>query len=167
MNRTVFLFAVLLVIPAFTAAQTQTRERRSNDAEPLKTGSSTVRARTVGARAANHVEKQKASADAPISASANSDSVRPSTSLVKQNSVEPGWGNSSIVIRSGPGERTTPLENSSADKQKAVERSDQPVKKLVQQTSLVPVLPGTTPAAGNTSTARSLATGGAASTVVY
>ncbi len=167
MKRTVFLFAMLLVIPAFTAAQTQTRERRSNSAEPLKTGSSTVRDRIVGARVANHVEKRKAIADAPTRAPADSDSVRPSTSLSKQNNVAPGWGNSSIVIRSDPDERIARLENSPTDKPKAVERVDQPTKKLVQQTLLVPPLPETSPAAASASTAKPLATGGAAPTVVY
>jgi hypothetical protein len=42
MKRIVFLFAVLLALPAFTAAQSQTRERRSNDSEPLSTGSTAV-----------------------------------------------------------------------------------------------------------------------------
>jgi protein involved in polysaccharide export with SLBB domain len=168
MKRKFFLFAALLAIPTFTAAQTQTRERRSNDGEAVRTGSSTVRERVVGSRVANHVEKQKGIADAPVNAPANSDSVRSSSRTSNQSSVEPVWGNSSVAIRSssGPGERSAPLDNP-PDKRKAVEPRDQPVKKLVQQTSLTPLLPRTSPAAGNASTAKPLAIGGMAPTVVY
>jgi protein involved in polysaccharide export with SLBB domain len=161
MKRTVFLFAVLLAIPAFTAAQTQTRERRSNDSESPRTGSSTVRERVVGPRAANHAEKQKAIADAPLKAAASSESVRNPARPTIQNSAPPVWGNSSIVNSARPGERSAPLENT-ADKQRAIEPRDQPVKKLVQQTSLTPPPPKASPAAGNSSAVRSLAP-----TVVY
>jgi protein involved in polysaccharide export with SLBB domain len=160
MKRTVFLFAALLVIPTITTAQTQTRERRSDDAEAVSTGSGTVRERVVGPRAANHVEKQKGIAGAAVDTPANSESVRNSARSTSQESAQPVWGNSSIVVSSGSGERTAPLANL-ADKQKAVEPRDQPVKKLVQQTSLIP-LAKTSPATGNSSAARPLAP-----TVVY
>lgn len=166
MKRTTFLFAALLVVPAFTAAQTPTRERRSNDAEPLRTSSSKVRERVVGARAANHVERQKAIADASLNAPANSEAARSSARPTNQVSSQPGWGNSAIVMSSGPGERSASLENA-ADKPKGVEPRDQPVKKLVQQTSLTPLLPKTSAPAGNAITAKPLANGAAAPTGVY
>jgi protein involved in polysaccharide export with SLBB domain len=166
MKRTIFLFAALLTVPAITAAQTPTRERRSNDAEPLRTSSRTVRERVVGARAANHVEKQKAIAEAPRNAPANSEAVRDSARPTNQNGSQPGWGNSSIVMSSGPGDRSAPLENA-ADNPKAVEPRDQPVKKLVQQTSLTPLLPKASPPAGNAITSKPLTNGAAAPTVVY
>lgn len=165
MKRTAFLFAALLAIPAITAAQTPNTERRSNEAEPLRTSSSTVRERVV-ARAANHVEKQKAIADAPPKAPANSEAVRSSARPINENGSQPGWGNSSIVMGSGAGDRSASLENA-ADKPKAVEPRDQPVKKLVQQTSLTALMPKTSPPAGNAITAKPLASGGAAPTVVY
>ena len=166
MKRTAFLFAALLAIPTFTAAQTPSRERRSTDAESLRTSSSTVRERVVGARAANHVEKQKAIATAPANAPANSEAVRSSARPANQNGSQPGWGNSSIPMSSDAGDRSASLENP-ADKPKAVEPRDQPVKKLVQQTSLTALLPKTTPPAGNAITGKPLANGAAAPTVVY
>jgi len=166
MKRTAFLFAALLAIQAITVAQTPTGERRSNDAESLKTSSSTVRERVVGPRAANHVEKQKVIADAPSNAPAKSEAVRISARPTNQNGSQPGWGNSSNIMSSGPGNRSATLENA-ADKPKAVEPRDQPAKKLVQQTSLTPLLPRTSFPAGNAITAKPLANGPAAPTVVY
>jgi protein involved in polysaccharide export with SLBB domain len=168
MKRTVFLFALLLAVPAFTAAQTQTRERRSNDSETLRTRSTTVRDRVVGStRAANHVEKQKPNIETNDNAPSRPEPASNSSSPGNQNSVEPKWGNTAVVIRSGPNERIAPLENSPRDKQRAVDQDNQPVKRLIQQTSLVPGVPKTLPVAGNVSSAKALAARGPAPSVVY
>jgi len=165
MKRTVFLFAFLLVVPALAAAQSQTRDRRSSDSETPRTGSTTVRDRIVGpTRAANHVEKLKTNQEATSVAPSNPVPARKYSSPTNQNSAEPKWGNTALVVRSAPAERTTPPANSSADKERSVDRVEQPVKKLVQQTSLVPAL--TRPLSGaNTNSAKS--PGGGVATVVY
>lgn len=168
MKRTVLLLTLLLALPAFAAAQNQTRDRRSNEAEALRAESTTVRARIVGTRAANHAEKQKTNIAVTTSAPSQPEQSGSTASQANQSGAEPGWGNTSVVIRPGrPGERITQLENPPADKPKAVERGDQPVKKLVQQTSLAPALPTMSPGTGNASAPKPLLTGGVAPTVVY
>jgi protein involved in polysaccharide export with SLBB domain len=121
----------------------------------------------VGARAANHVEKQKTNVPATTGAPSQPEQSRNSSSPFNQNGAEPGWGNTSVVIRPGPGEQITPLENSPADKPKAVEPGDPPVKKLVQQTSFAPALPRMSPGAAKAGAPKPLLIGGAPPTVVY
>jgi protein involved in polysaccharide export with SLBB domain len=165
MKRTVFLFAWLLVVPAFAAAQSQTRDRRSSDSEAPRTGSTTVRNRVVGpTRAANHAEKPQTNLEATSITPLNQGPAR-NSSDPSQNSVEPKWGNTALVIPSRPNEGIMPPASSPADKQKTVDRGDQPVRKLVQQTVLAPALPKPLSAA-KTNSANALAAGGAA-TVVY
>jgi len=166
MKRTVFLFAWLLAVPALAAAQSQTRDRRSSESETPRTGSTAIRDRIVGpTRVANHVEKQKTKLETPV-ATSNPEQARKFSSPANQNSVEPKWGNTALVVRSVPTERIAPPANSPADKPKSVDRSDQPIKKLVQTTSLVPALPRPLSASGNTNSIKALAAVGAA-TVVY
>src|SRR3981081_1641137 len=113
MKRTAFLFAWLLVVPALAGAQSQTRDRRSSDSEAPRTGSTTVRDRIVGpTRAANHVEKLKTNQEETTVAPSNPAPALNSSSLTNQNSVEPKWGNTALVVRSGPAERSTPPSNS-------------------------------------------------------
>ena len=167
MKRTVFLLALLLAIPAFAAAQTQTRERRSSDSEQTRARSPAVRDRVVGpTRAANHAEKQTAKIEAN-SDSQSSPNARVSSTPVNQNSAEPKWGNTAVVTRSVPNERIPPLENPPADTQRAVNQDKEPTKKLVQQTKLVPGVPNIAPALGNISSPRPLTARGPAPTAVY
>jgi len=119
----------------------------------------------VGARAANHVEKPKTNIAATTSAPSEPEQSRNSSDPGNQNAVE--WGNTSVVIRPGPGEQITALEKSQVDKPKAVGLDKQPVKKLIQPTSLVPALPRTLPGAGDANALKPLLTGGAAPTLVY
>ena len=166
MKRTAFLFAWLLVVPALAGAQSQTRDRRSSDSEAPRTGSTTVRDRIVGpTRAANHVEKLKTNQEETTVAPSNPAPALNSSSLTNQNSVEPKWGNTALVVRSGPAERSTPPSNSPANKQKSVDRGDQPVKKLVQQTSSVPALKK--PLSGTSTNSTKSVVGGGAPTVIY
>jgi protein involved in polysaccharide export with SLBB domain len=167
MKRTVIMLTVLLALPAFAAAQDQTRDRKSNQAESLRTESTGVRARFVGTRAANHVEKQNANIAVTTSAPPQPEQSGNTTSQANQNGAEPGWGNTAVIIRPSSGEQITPLENSPADKPKAVEPGGPPVKKLVQQTSLAPALPRMSPGTGNASAPKPLLAGGVAPTVVY
>ena len=166
MKRAVFLFALLLAVPALTPAQTQTRERRFTDSAALRAGSITVRNRIVGpARAANHVEKLKIEAitDAPPIP----EPTRNSSSPVNQDGPEPKWGNTAVVIRSGPSERNAPLESLTTGNRKVAGRDNQPVKKLVQQTSLVRDVPKPSPVPVNAASAKPLAVRGPQPTVVY
>jgi protein involved in polysaccharide export with SLBB domain len=153
MKRTAILFAALLTVPALGAAQSQTRERSSSD-------SAAVRERVVGAtRSANHAEKQKAAVEPK-------DNSRP----VNQSNPEPKWGNTAVVSRPGPNDRITPLQNSTSVRQPAVNTAKQdkpPVKKLVQQTSMVSDLIRTSPVAGNSGSPGALTSRSTAPTVVY
>lgn len=166
MKRTVFLFAVLLALPAFTAAQSQTRERRSNDPEPLTTGSTAVRNRVVGAtRAANHVEKSTAVTESKNKSGSSSGVAPNPPTPVNQISSEPKWGNTPVIVRSAPNERIAPLESSPIDKQTSADQNNTSTKKLVQQTALVSE--AASPVAGNASSPKPLATRSPAPTVVY
>ena len=161
MKRTIFLFVLLLAVPAFTAGQAQTRERIANDSE---TGPPAVRDRIVGSsHAANHVEKQKAN-DKLLP---NQGVERKSSSSVNQNSTEPKWGNTAVISRPDPNERIAPPANSPTARQRGADQGNQPTKKLVQQTSLLPVAAGTSPVAGNASSPKSLAARSPAPTVMY
>ena len=167
MKRTVFLFAFLLVVPSLATAQSPTRDRKSSDSEAPRKGSTTVRDRIVGpTRAANHVERQKTNLEVATVAPSNPGPARSFSGPANQDSVEPKWGNTALVISSSPAERITPPANSPNDKQTSVDRGDQPVKKSVQQTSLIPALPKPLSGAGNANSAKAFA-GGGAPTVVY
>jgi protein involved in polysaccharide export with SLBB domain len=161
MKRPAFLIALLLALPAFTAAQTQTRERRSSD-------SAAVRDRVVGKpRVANHAEKAKANTEPNDKEQPGMATVRIASTPVIQDSAEPKWGNTAVITRSGLGERIMPPANSSSGNKKILDQTSQPVKKLVQQTSLIADSPKISPTAGNTSSPKSLAARGPAPTVMY
>jgi protein involved in polysaccharide export with SLBB domain len=161
MKRTIFLFALLLAAPAFTAGQTQTREQKSNDSETPCAGSSAVRDRVVGSNRANHAEKQKAND------SSTPDPAPNSSNPVNQKSAQPKWGNTTVINRPGPIERIAPSLNLSSVKQRTDNQTSQPVKKLVQQTSLVRKAQKTSPVSNNAGSATTMAARGPAPTVVY
>jgi protein involved in polysaccharide export with SLBB domain len=166
MKRTVFLFAVVLAIPAFTAAQSQTRERRSSDSEPLTTGSTAVRSRVVGStRSANHVEKSTAVTESKDKSESSSGAAPNPSTPVNQISDEPKWGNTPVIVRSAANERIAPLESLPIDKKASADQNNTSTKKLVQQTALVSE--AASPAAGNASFPKPLATRGPSPTVVY
>jgi protein involved in polysaccharide export with SLBB domain len=150
MKRIAFLFALLLAAPAFAAAQ-------SNTAQTGQTGANdptAVRQRVVGPnRAANHAEKRNAEPNS----SQPADSLSKSSTPINQKSTEPKWGNTAVVTRPSPSER-----NSLSDKSKTVEQSQPPIKKLVQQTSLVAAA-----TSFNTSSPKALAARGPAPTIMY
>ena len=153
MKRTIFLLPLLLVVPAFTAGQTQSREQKSNDSQTPRTGSTAVRDRVVGSNRANHAERQKANDNSPSSP----DPAPNSSTPVNQKSAEPKWGNTAVVNRPGPNERIAPRQNSPTDKQTTVNKDTQPVKKLVQQTSLVSEARRPSRAANNAGSTKTLA----------
>jgi protein involved in polysaccharide export with SLBB domain len=138
MKRSVLLFTLLLAVPVFTTAQSQTGERRSNQSEPLTNGSSAVRQRVVGPPKANHAENQKptiVSRDRVASASPKEKAAADQSPV--QNSSAPKWGNTAVVIRSGPNEKIVPLESSSPVKSGVTEQVDKPAPKLLQRTTFV------------------------------
>jgi protein involved in polysaccharide export with SLBB domain len=148
MKSTIFLFVLLLTVPALTPGQTQS--------------STAVRDRVVGANRANQVEKQKTS-DSP----ALTPTPIPSPDPVGQNRAEPRWGNTAVVNRPDANERMPSPQTSTTDKPRSVGQGNQPAKKLVQQTSLIAEGPRTSPIANNISSAKTLAARGLAPTVVY
>ena len=152
MKRTVLLFVLLLAVPAFTVAQSQTRERKSNDSEPLGTGATAVRNRVVGStRAANHVEESKAVTESKDKSRSSSEADPKSTTQVNQIGPKPTWGNTAVIIRSAPNERIAPMENPLTDKQRVADQDNKSVKKLVQQTALLTEAPATSRVAGGAS----------------
>lgn len=137
--KSILLLFALLLVPTLSAAQTQTRERRSGNGEPLLTNNSTaVRNRVVGStRAANHAEKQNViyptdqKPAVPVS-----DKDQQSTRLSDQTNAEPKWGNSSVISRPATGEQILP-EPVSATRAAGVDRNNGPVRKLVQSTAII------------------------------
>lgn len=157
MKRTILLSVLLLAVPSFTVGQTQTRERTTNDPT---TESPAVRDRVVGStHAANHVEKQKPN-DKPLPIQGPEAKA---SNPVNPNTTGPKWGNTTVISRSEPNERMS----SPADRQPGTDQSSQPVKKLVQRTSLVPPVAGNSPVIGNAGSPNSLTSRNPAPTVVY
>jgi hypothetical protein len=105
MKRIAFLFALLLAAPAFAAAQSQTAQT-AQTAETAQTGandSAAVRQRIVGPnRAANHAEKRNPEPNSSQPAGPAGKSSTP----INQNSTEPKWGNTAVLTRPGPSERS-------------------------------------------------------------
>ena len=165
MKRNVVLFVLLLAVPTIAAAQTQTRERRSSDPEPPGSKSTVVRERVVGpSRAANHTEKPKADIQSGNQAASGPIKV-PSTDQINQNTSQPMWGNTAVVVLAAPNHRIAPVAGSSTAKAKNVDQSNQGLKKLVQQTAMSgPTVSGTNESNG---TSRKSLTRAAAPTVVY
>ncbi len=144
MKRTVLLFGLLLAVPIITAAQTQTRERRSNDPEPLRSQSTAVRDRVVGSpRAANHAEKPKAVPESKNqAASGPSSAVSPQlTDPINQNTTQPNWGNVAVIVRSAPNQRTAPSGGATPGMPKGADQDNKGGRKLVQQTALIGAVP--------------------------
>lgn len=107
MKRVPILFTLLLVLPIIAVAQTQTRERRSADREGSPSSESTaVRTRVVGpTRAANHADKQRI-IDSSAQEVAKEEPRLPNAPY--QKVAEPGWGNTSVIIRPTANERSQP-----------------------------------------------------------
>jgi len=158
MKTTLFLCTLVLVVPAFVAGQTPSREQKPNDPETSRTGSTAVRDRVVGSNRANHVETLKGT-----SPSNSNPAVIPSSAVTQQSS-EPRWGNAAVISRPGQNERAAATP---AEKQKTASLGNQPVKKLVQQTALVSEAPRTSPVPNNSTAARTLSARPPAPTVVY
>jgi len=159
MKRTIFLSILLLALPAFSAAQSQTRERKSSESAPLSTGSTAVRDRVVGpTRAANHVETKDKSVSIPTP---TPKSPNPSSQMLPESK----WGNAAVVVRPGATERSVPSDKPLNNAQRRPDQDKKPAKQLVQQTSLAT---GAAPTsiAGNTSSSKLLVSR-AAPTVVY
>jgi protein involved in polysaccharide export with SLBB domain len=146
MKRTVFLLALLLTVPTITAAQTQTRDRRSSVPESSSTQSAIVRDRVVGlGRAANHVKKPKAVAESkdPAATESSSKANPSSTHPINQDLAEPTWGNTSVIVTSAS-ERIAPKGDSTPPVSRVSDLDVKGVKKPVQQTALIvsaPVAP--------------------------
>ena len=146
MKRTLFLIALLLVIPNLAGAQTQTRDRRSvSSGSPETRESSAVRSRVVGPiRVQNHAEKQPTTypieqkTSVPSADKAQLPAKAPATS-------EPKWGNMSVITRPGPSQPTQAGRLSSNNNSVAVDRTNRQAPKLVQPTAIInEVKPGVT-----------------------
>lgn len=140
MKRVLLLFAVLMAVPILTAAQTQTRDRRSGNGEPLPTNNSTaVRNRVVGSdRAANHAEKQNltSSTDQKLSVPL-SDKDRQLGRLPDQANAKPKWGNSSVTSLPATTTQIKPTAVSAINSLAAIDRPRSPARKLVQPTAII------------------------------
>lgn len=140
MKRILLLFAVLLVVPTPTAAQTQTRERRSGNRESLPANkSNAVRGRVVGRdKAANHADKQNLiSASDQNLAQPVAGKDEESKQLSVQTDAEPKWGNSSVSIVSRKTNQVPPTAVSAINNTTAVDRTRSSARKLVQTTAIV------------------------------
>ena len=140
MKRTLLLFAVLLSVPALSAAQTQTRERRSGNGEPLPAKDSTaVRNRVVGpSRAANHAERQNILYPTDQKAAVpGADKDQQSITAANQTGGEPKWGNSSITTRPAAGAQIRPAPVLTTNSAPAIDRTKGPARKLVQPTAII------------------------------
>ena len=141
MKTTLFLIGLLLAVPAVTSAQTQSRERRSSDPEPLRGQSTAMRDRVVGPRAANHVEKAVAppkSKDQGVSGPSSALSLQ-SKAAKNQSITKPSWGNTAVVVRSTATPLFTPADDATPDKSKNTNREG--AQRLVQQTALIAAVP--------------------------
>jgi protein involved in polysaccharide export with SLBB domain len=169
MKKTLILLVLLVVFPTLTAAQTQTRERRSDDSEkPPGNDSAAVRNRVVGPRVANHVEKQK-SVPPDQGGSVSTSNVDSRANPKNQDATQPSWGNTAIVIRSRPNERIAPVDGSPVTKPAPVDQDTRTAKKTVQLTALLTESPGTqaAPIRANASSRTSSSLRPSASTSLY
>ncbi len=120
--RVLQTIALLLIIPTIAAAQTQTRDRRSSDVpQTSRTDSDAVRNRVVGPKASNHVDSQKS----------RTEPARPAEEM--NATVQPAWGNTSVIVRPAQSDATTSV---SAVSTQAKLDTTQP-RKLIQPTSSV------------------------------
>jgi protein involved in polysaccharide export with SLBB domain len=159
MKKTLFLMGLLLAVPIITSAQTQTRERRSRDAEPFRGQSTAVRDRVVAPiRVANHAEKAVALAESPDQAvSSSTSALVPKSKNAKNQSVaQPSWGKTTFVVRSALNQRINPFGDATPDLSKGVNQEG--ARKLVQRTALVAAVPPlvSSPAETNTNSRKAL-----------
>jgi len=117
--------AVLLIVPTILTAQTPTRDRRATPPEqPAQSESNSTRDRVIGPKVSNHSSSQRARTDGKTDAGAPA-----------QNQGQPAWGNTAFIVRPSSVEPGAPPQtvNQTAD----LAAQSQPLKKLVQPTSLV------------------------------
>src|SRR6185436_4632996 len=116
--------AVLLIVPTILTAQTPTRDRRATPPEQTaQSESKSTRDRVIGPKASNHSTVQSARTDGKTDAGAPAQG-------------QPSWGNTAFIIRPSSVERSpaaTPAVNQTAE----AAAQPQPLKKMVQPTSLV------------------------------
>ncbi len=124
MKQRIFFTAFCLIVPTIIAAQTPTRDRRSNQTDqPAQAESGAMRTRVIGPKASNHSDSQKRDANGAESLNRNSEQSGSQT-----------WGNSAFIIR------PTSVEgaNQALPTAQAVPQNNaQSARKLVQPTSLV------------------------------
>lgn len=170
MKRNVVLFVLLLAVPTITAAQTQTRERRSSDPEPLGSQSTVVRDRVVGpSRAANHAEKPKADLQSKDQGEpASNPEVKPlSADQSNPNNTQPKWGNTAVVVLAAPNQRIAPVVDLTPGKSKSGDQKNQGVKKLVRQTAMATPAAPVVPTVESNGDSRKSLTRALAPTVIY
>lgn len=171
MKKNLLLFALLLAIPSLSNAQTQTRDPRSVNPEPLETGeSSAVRRRVVGpSRVANHAEKQPTTYPSDQKTSAQlTDKGQAPARASEQPTAEPKWGNMSVITRPAQSQQTQPGQISTHNNGVGVDRSIKQPTKLVQSTAIINELkPASTPLRNVTNTRTSAPVRPPVATAVY
>jgi protein involved in polysaccharide export with SLBB domain len=113
----------LLIVPAVVAAQTPTRERKSDGAIEPRSETSAVRERVVGPKPANHASASKTTPTG-TTASQSQTQVTPATN----------WGNTPVIVR--PSQATQSATQVQTFLVKTVADNAEP-KKLVQPTALI------------------------------
>jgi len=127
MKLRIFHTAVLLIVPTILTAQTPTRDRRATPPEqPAQSESNSTRDRVIGPKVSNHSTVQSARADGKTGAEAPA-----------QNQGQPAWGNTAFIIRPSSVERSAPTKDPALNQTTEAVAQSQPLKKLVQPTSLV------------------------------
>lgn len=113
---------LLLIVPAFVAGQTVTRDRRAGEGKDATDESPAVRERVVGPRIANHASMPKPT---PV----------PSPSSGAAQKSETTWGNTAIIVRPTTSARPTPAPVQPLVSTAATELN---TRKLVQPTAMLP-----------------------------
>jgi protein involved in polysaccharide export with SLBB domain len=127
MKLRIFHLALLLIVPTILTAQTPTRDRRATPPEqPAQSESNSMRDRVVGPKVANHSTSQIARVDGKTDAGAPA-----------QNQEQPAWGNTAFIIRPSSVARSSPAKTPALNPTAEAVTQSQPIKKLVQPTSLV------------------------------
>jgi protein involved in polysaccharide export with SLBB domain len=141
MKPRIFATALLLIVPTILAAQTQTRDRRASEADrPAPSESNSMRDRVVGPKVSNHSTSPNQRTD-----------EKPGPEAPAQNQGQPTWGNSAFIIRPSSVERSPSSKIAPGPQRVEVASQQQPVKKLVQTTSM-----STAPAKPDSANARAL-----------
>ena len=119
--------AVLLIVPTILTAQTPTRDRRATPAEqPAQSESNSTRDRVIGPKVSNHSNVQSTRTDGKTDAGA-----------AAQNQGQPAWGNTAFIIRPSSVEPSAPAKTPAVNQTAEAVAQSQPLKKLVQPTSLM------------------------------